>query len=221
MNAGINFILAMSCAIPAFVGLYRYNRIDRKYHLFIYMMLLDWVTELIIYLAGKSSTAKVMAQVTVNIYTLLYFILFIRFVYQNQYLSKRTVYLLLGAAGIAAMANFIYLRGFSSHSFYLLLFGSLVMLFISINILSKQILELKVSIARNFWFWVSCCWVLYNAFNLLIFGLYFLALFNTANGKAIGIIQHFVNAACYLVYAVIIFRIPERGRLRNGPANKQ
>jgi len=32
----------------------------------------------------------------------------------------------------------------------------------------------------------------------------------TPNGKAIGIIQHFVNAACYLVFAVAIYRIPEK-----------
>ena len=84
------------------------------------------------------------------------------------------------------------------------------MLYVSINILSRQTIAIKYKLINNCWFWISSFSIIYNAFTLLIFGLYFFAMFNTPKGKAIGDIQHFANLVCYVFFAVAIIKIPEK-----------
>ena len=82
---------------------------------------------------------------------------------------------------------------------------------ISIDILSRQVMAIKERLINNFWFWFSSFSIVYNALNLLIFGLYFFTMFDTPNGKAIANIQHFVNVACNIFFVVAILKIPANG----------
>ncbi len=210
MNTDITYLMAMSCVLPAATGIYKYKRIHKKFHPFIYMMILAVVIETIIYLPSKFPELGRFPRLAVNIYMLLNFGLFLYFVYINNYLNKKAMQLCIAIALLFAIFNFIYSGTLFTAFFYLLCYVSAVMLVISIDILSRQIMAIKDKLVNNFWFWVSSFSILYNAFTLLIFGLYFFALFDTPNGKAIGIIQHYVNLACYVFFAVAIFRIPEK-----------
>lgn len=210
MNADITYLMAMSCVLPAAAGIYKYKGINSRYHPFIYMMILDVVVETIYYLAFKFPELGRFPQVTVNIYMVLNFGLFLYFVYINDYLSKKAMQLFVAIALLFGVFNYIYLGTIYAPFFYLLCYVSAIMLIISIDILSRQIMAIKEKLTDNFWFWVSSFSILYNAFTLLIFGLYIFAMFDTPNGKAIGIIQHFVNVACYVFFAVAIYRIPEK-----------
>lgn len=211
MNKDVTYLMAMTCVLPAAIGIYMYKRIDKKYHPFIYMMLLDVIIETIVYLPLKFSGLAGVSRLAVNLYTYLNFGLFIYFVYINKYLTKKAMQLLITIAAIIGIFNFIYAGTLSTPFFYYLLcFVSAVMLIISIDILSRQIMEIKDKLANNFWFWASSFSILYNSFTLLIFGLYVFAMFETPNGKAIGSIQHFVNATCYVFFGVAIFRIPQK-----------
>ena len=210
MNEDITYFMAMTCILPAATGVYKYKRIDKKYHPFIFMMLLDVLIETIIYLAIKFTGLQRASRLAVNLYMHLNFGLFLYFVYINNYLTKKAMQLLIVIAVFIGIFNYIYYGTLFTPFFYLLCFASAAMLIISIDILSRQILVIKDKLVNNSWFWISSFSILYNAFTLLIFGLYFFALFDTPNGKAIGIIQHFVNVACYVFFAVAIFRIPEK-----------
>lgn len=210
MSEDIKYLLAMSCILPAFVGIYNLNKTSEKYHPFIYMMILDVVIETIIYLAVKFPDLKKLPQMVLNIYILTNFVLFLYFVFVNKYLKKQVMHQLIGVALLIAIINGVYSATVFATSFYLLCYVSAVMLVIAVNVLSKQIMEIRFKLVNNFWFWVSSFSVLYNAFNLLIFGLIFFAMRNTPNGKAITDIQHWVNATCYLFFAVAIFKIPEK-----------
>jgi hypothetical protein len=75
MNADITYMLAMSCVLPAAIGIYRYNKIHSKYHPFIQMMILAVLIETIIYISIKFPQYGGYWQVAVNIYTLLNFVL--------------------------------------------------------------------------------------------------------------------------------------------------
>lgn len=202
--------MAMACLLPTVAGIYRYNKIDKKYHPFIFMMMLDVVIELIIFSAVKFPGLAKFSRVLVNLYMHLNFDLFLYFAYINKYLSKKTMQVLIVIALVIGIINYIYYGTLFKPFFYLLCFVSGVMLIISTDILSRQIMVIKYKLINNFWFWVSSFSIVYNAFTLLIFGLYVFAMFNTPNGKAIGSIQHFVNAACYIFFTVAIFRIPEK-----------
>jgi hypothetical protein len=210
MNEDISYYMAMTCVLPAATGIYKYKKIDKKYHPFILMMLLDVVVETIIYLSVKYPGLAMVSRLAVNLYMLLNFGLFLYFVHINSYLTKKTMQLLIIIAVLIGIFNSLYNGTLFTPFFYLLCFVCAVMLIISIDILSRQIMEIKFKLVNNFWFWVSSFSILYNSFTLLIFGLYVFAMSETPNGKAIGSIQHFVNVACYVFFAVAIFRIPEK-----------
>jgi hypothetical protein len=210
MNADITSLMAMSCTIPAATGIYKFKRIEKKFHPLIYMMLCDVVIETIYALADRFPGMVSFSQLMINIYVLLDFGLFLYLVYINNYLTKKAMQQLVGLAFIMGIINYFYEGTLFKFFPFLLCFVWLVNLIISIDILSRQIMVLQEKLFDNFWFWVSSIFVLYNAFNLLIFGPYFFALTEDPNGKAIGIIHHFVNVACNIFLAVAIFRIPER-----------
>ena len=210
MDAGLTYIMAMSCTIPAAAGIYRYIRIGKKFHPFIFLMIADMVIETILYMPHWFPAMRGFTSLAVNIYILIAFALFLYLVYINDYLTKMVMQLLLGAALIVTAAQcFYYGTMFRSFTvlFCFLWSASLV---ISIDILSRQIMVLNEKLFNNFWFWVSSAYILYNAFNLLVFMPVFFTTMDTPNGKAIGNIQHFVNVACYLFYAIAIFRIPAK-----------
>lgn len=210
MSADITYMLAMSCVLPALTGIYRYNKIHSKYHPFIQMMILAVLIETIIFISIKFPKYGGYWQLAVNIYTFLNFALFLYFTNINGYLSKRWMQWLLSIAGVVCVFNYVYEHTVLKTFFYLLCFVSAIMLIISIDILSRQTMVIKNKLINNCWFWISSFSIIYNAFTLLIFGLYYFAMFNTTKGKAIGDIQHFANLVCYLFFAVAIIKIPEK-----------
>ena len=210
MNADITYILAMSCVVPTLAGIYRFKKIDKKFHAFIYMMILVALLETWIYLGIKFPALSSLSRLPINVYMLLNLGLFLFFVYSNGWLSKIKMQLLLAAALAVAVFDCIYYNGIFKLFLYLLCFVSVVMLIISIDILTKQIMEIKSKLANNFWFWFSSASVLYNAFNFLIFGVLVFSLYETKNGKSIADIQHFTNALSYLLFTIAIFKIPTK-----------
>ena len=210
MNADITYILAMRCVLPAIAGIYRLNKIDKKFHAFIYMMILVVLLETWIYMGIKYPALGVFSRLPINIYMLLNLALFLFFVYANGYLSKRKVQLLIAAAVAVAVFDYVVYNSVFKLFLYLLCFVSVVMLIISIDILSKQIMEIRYKLANNFWFWFSSASVLYNAFNFLIFGVLVFSLIQTKNGKSVADIQHFTNAFSYLLFTIAIFKIPTK-----------
>jgi hypothetical protein len=210
MNEDISFLLAMTCVIPAVAGIYRFKKIGNQYHPFIYMMILVVLLETIIYFGVKFPDFGRFSRVSINIYMLLNLGLFLYFVHLNNYLGKKRMQFLLAVALLIALLNYIYEGSFIKTFYYLLCFVSVVMLVISINILTKQIMETKYKLVNNFWFWASSFSVLYNAFNFLIFGTYIFVFFKINNGKNVGSIQHYANAICYLFFALAILKIPKK-----------
>jgi hypothetical protein len=211
MDADVTYGLAMSCALPALVGFWRYNKIPRAFHLFIYMMVLTMLIETIVYVNNKFPQHGSYWPLAVNIYTLLNFWVFLYFIRMSGYLAKKTMQWLFVAAIAVAVFNFIYEQNsVFKIFFYLLCYVSAIMLIICIDILSRQTTAIKYKLINNFWFWFSSFSIVYNSFTLLIFGLYFFAMFNTPKGKAIGTIHHFANMICYVFFTVAILKIPKK-----------
>jgi hypothetical protein len=210
MDGAVTYALAMSCLLPAVAGMVRYNKVPRTYHPFIYMMLLTVVVETMVYVIRKTAYSHYWP-LAVNLYTLFNFTLFLYFVSSNGYIRSKSRQRLYITALAVCLFNFIY-EGYTvlHNFFYLLCYVSSVMLIISIDILSRQTMAIKYKLVNNFWFWFSSFSIIYNAFTLLIFGLYFFAMFQTPKGKTIGNIHHFANLVCYLFFTLAIFKIPEK-----------
>lgn len=200
----------MSCTIPAAAGIYRFKKTGNKFHPFVFMMLCDMAIETIYYLSIRFPAMGSFPQLAVNMYVLINFALFLYLVHINNYLGKKLMQLLFSLALLIAVINCLY-AGTLFRSFTVLFcFIWSVNLIISIDILSRQIMALNEKLFNNFWFWVSSAYILYNAFNLLVFIPVFFTTIDATNGKAIGNIQHFVNVACYLFFAIAILRIPAK-----------
>jgi hypothetical protein len=210
MNAELTYLMAMSCSLPAGTGIARIKKIEKKYHPFIYMMVLDTILETFYYLAFKFPSMGSFPKLAVNLYLLLNLVLFLYFIYLNNYLPKKWALWLFTSAMLVGMANYFYTGTLFQTLTFLFIHACLINLFVSIDILCRQIMALNEKLFNNFWFWFSSVYILYNALNLIVFGPLFFAPTNTGNGKAIGDIQHFVNVACYLFFAVMIMRIPAK-----------
>ena len=201
MNSQIRIIIGLSCMIPAIIGLVKVNRISSKYYPFVFMMILDVIIEMI-----DSFTAVKKFD---NIYTVATFGIFLFFVNTNKYLSTKWLEIFLGSAIVLITFSMIQNGVLSALSYYQVCFTSIVILFISIDILTSQVFSIRSRLVKNFWFWFSIGSTLMYGYSLLLFGLYFFTLKNTPQGKAIGDIWIFVNLACYTLYTIAILKIPE------------
>lgn len=210
MNTDIKYMLAMSCVLPALIGIFRYNKIHCKYHPFIYMMILTALIETIYYSAYKFPQLGMLPKLAVNTYMLVNFALFLYFVYLNNYISKRLLQWLLAVACLVCIFNYAYLGTFLQAFSYLLCYVSAVMLIISIDILSRQIMATKEKLVNNFWTWVSSFSIIYNAFTLLIYSQLFFAVTNKQYINPIANIHHFANLICYVFFAVAMLKIPKK-----------
>jgi hypothetical protein len=200
--------MGMTCIIPAAIGLYKYKGMDKKFHPFVAMMILTVMVEIISYIAEKNNLFQKFDRIPGNLYMLPNFVFFLYLVWKNGYLKKIPAQLFFLIALLLVVVNLICNNSFLGPWLYALCFVSSVMLFVAVDILSKQVLSVKIKLVDNFWFWFSSTSVLYNAFNLLIFGNYSFALFGTSVGKAIGTIWHFVNIACQLLFAFAMIKTP-------------
>lgn len=201
MSQAFSIIIGLSCIIPAAIGLYFYKKMDTTFHPFVGMAVLTIVVEMINYLALRFPLIGKIQPIAINLYMLVNFSLYLLLLCRGGYIRRKGRVLLLIIAMMVAIFNLLYNKTVLLPLFYLLCFVSSIMLFASIDILSKQIFTMKRKLADSFWFWFSSTAILYNAFNLLIFGIYIFAMFNTPAGKAIGNIQHFGNLACQLLFA--------------------
>jgi hypothetical protein len=210
MSSNYKEILGLACLFPSIIGLFRYKRIDRKYHQFVYIMLADSIIELFSTSFNLLMLSKKYINVGFHIYFPIYFYFSLQFFIANKFISKKIKTTLLATFLPVMLFNDWYNNWAIMFPFYFLSFMSTVLLFIYINILSKQILAVNNKLKYNFWFWVSSFSILYHAFTLLIFGLYFFSLFDTPNGRSILEIHHYVNALSYIAFAFAILIIPAK-----------
>lgn len=203
-------ILGFTCLIPSIVGLYKHKKIERKYHLFIYMVMLDFFIEVINFLIKYTFKSTFLSDVHLNIYLLIYFYLFMKLAYINNFISKKTRSTLLVFLLLVTIFNILINGNFID--FYRFAFGvsATIVLCIYTHILSVQVLEVNTKITKSFWFWVSSFSILYNAFLILLFSIVFFSFANTPSGRTILKIHYFVNAITYLFFAYAIYIIPEK-----------
>ena len=206
MSEELSIIMGMSCFVPAAIGLFYYKRMDKIFHPFVWMTVLTVISEMINYLSLVSKQVGKVQPIAINLYMLINFAVFLFLVFKSRNIKKQQGIFFLALAVLVAAINLGYNKTVFLPFFYLLCFVSGIMLFSSIDILSRQIFAIKGKVSDNFWFWFSGTSIIYNALNLLIFGAYVFTMFNTPAGKAIGSIQHFGNTACQLLFAVAMLK---------------
>jgi hypothetical protein len=209
MDKNTEMILGMSCIIPSIIGIIRFKNLEKKYLYFIYLIWVDFLIEFCVSMLEKVFLVE-SSSFLINFYLLINFCLFLIFVWHNKFIQKKLVIILTILSVIVSISNYAYSKNFFAFNFFTLCFVSICKLFISIHILSNQIFETHTKPLKNFWFLFASCAIIYDAFTLLIFGLYFFSLFSTAGGRTVLYIHHFVNVFCYLFFAFAILKIPKK-----------
>jgi hypothetical protein len=211
MTDETRYLFAMTCVLPALVGFYLYRKMQPRYHLLIYMMLLDAVTETIVFIGIKNTSFTPIADCWTNAYMIITLSFFLTFVKRNGYIKKQLLWVFVAVAVILAVYEF-YKEGSPFQTFYSLLLFYMygVTLFIAINILSKQVTVVNTRLSRNFWFWAGCLFIVQNAYGVFVFGIYHFALLEPIDNKMIGMLTTSVNAVCYCLFAVVMFLVPKR-----------
>ncbi len=210
MSLKIRFLLSMFAIFPAIVGLFKYKTIDKLFHPFIFMMWLAVPADTIDFLLNKFPAFKQIGYAFINIYTILNFFLFLLLSVNFGFLSKIKLKIFLVLAIIIGIVN-LNLPHPSGILFYLLFFVSFIMLAISIDILTKQIMAIKQPLIHNFWFLMSSISIIYNAQLLIVFGTYFFAI----HSKTLGNIFTLVNALCYILFGIATLKIPQVLKSKN------
>jgi hypothetical protein len=211
MTAETRYILAMSCVLPALVGGCLYRKMQPQYHLLIYMMLMDAVTETIDFIGIKIPLFAQAANLWINAYMMISLALFLRFTQRNEYITKKLSGILLMVAVALFIYNF-YKEGSPLQHFYSLslfyMFG--VKLFIATNILSKQATVVNIKLTRNFWFWAGCLFIVQNAYGFFVFGIYYFGLSKMPGNEMIGLLTTAVNVFYYCLFAIVLLLVPKK-----------
>jgi hypothetical protein len=210
MTKTLQHVLGLTCLIPCIIGFYKSKKIEQKYLPFIYMIIADFVIEVINLLVKYVFKFQYFSQLHFNFYLFIYFYLFMRLAYLNNFITKKTRNILFSCWGIVAICNTILNGSFIELNRLVFGFSAIIALYIYTNILSVQILEVNIKITKNFWFWASSFSILYNAFLILLFSLVFFSFAKTPNGRVILNIHYYINAITYLFFAYAIYIIPEK-----------
>ncbi len=204
----LRLILAMFVLFPAIVAIYKYKKVDKKFHPFMFMIWIEVITETLNYIYKKNHGNGGTFVINLNTYIVLNFFLFLYLSVLNSFLNRKKAVVIFIIAILICVANYIFIKPVNIF-FYSLCYVSFVMLFIGIDILSNQMIEIKVALKNNFWFWFSSTTIIYNTQVLIIFNLYFFAMFNTSVGKSIGNIQTITNAVCQIFFGIAMLKMPE------------
>ncbi len=212
MTDEIRYLFAMACVLPALVGFCLYKKMQPQYHLLIYMMLMDAVTETIVFIGKKSTSFEPVATIWSNGYVIINLGLFLAFVKRNGYIKKQLQQILIAVAVIVAIFTYYKIGSFLKDLYFLICFMYAAKLFIVIDILSKQVTVVNTKLMHNFWFWASALFVVQSAYGLLTFGIYLFSLEGTSYGENIATLHRSVNVIYYCLFSVVLLLVPKRNR---------
>jgi len=215
MNPVITFALAMSCTIPALIGLIRYAKIDSAFHPFIWVVVYDFITELI---AGLPIILKQDENSMYAVYTFYPFIssfLYLLFFYRIHLIrSKLFVWAFpLSAFLVYAVVSIVVFHKFIGSSFIIWFDAGFGMfnIIMAILLLGSQVIYTKTPALKNPKTLIAVGYILMNSFFVFT---KLLITMNLLKGSDINYsiysIFKVLNSSSYLIYAWAILWIPRK-----------
>jgi hypothetical protein len=210
MTDETRYLFAMSCILPTLVGSCLYRKMKHQYQWLVYIVLMDAITETVVFVGKKNITFEPIANFWSNAYAIVSLTLFLCFIWHSGYIKKRVLLTLVATSVIVAVCTFFQIGSVFKDAYFLICFVYAVQLYFSIDMLSKQVTVVDTKLMYNFLFWLSCLFVVQNAYGLLTFGVYLFGLSGTEYGKNIGILQLSVNVIYYCLLAIALLIVPKR-----------
>jgi hypothetical protein len=203
------FILSLAPFIPAVIGLFKLKSIDKKFHPFIYAMVLAIVVEVLFRIAVDYKWPLAMRFGVYNFSKPLTLFLYLLFFKRNGVINSTVMWTVL-VFFITIIAGTIIYRGTIAESLRFpafILYGIICVL--AVNLLSTHITSTLNSAERNFYLVMCSAAIVMCVFFIFIGSYSYLATKDFFFRKKLFSIQPFINAACYLSFAWAILCIPK------------
>ncbi|MEN9547852.1 MAG: hypothetical protein RIR12_443 [Bacteroidota bacterium] len=163
----IDFVLAMSCAPPALLGLYKYKRVNKLFHPFILTIVLSLITELSTSYFISKEALWPYYYLAANIYLVINVLLFHQFFLFSKISSEKYKWLYSAIFLILFLASAIFLNHpLKIFPAWLNVAYSLYLLGAGVKLLSVQVMDTKLPILRNPNFYIALGCILFYLYTL-------------------------------------------------------
>ncbi len=207
MGSTFYMILAFSPMLPAVAGLFIYKKVNTKIYFFIYAMWLSLITEVLAAIALRRYDNMNASFFIYYCYICINIILYILFFYRMGVIKSKKLFcfLLIISVCVCMTALFLPLRIYTL--FGANLFCSAIILGLSTELLTKQILDIKNNDYKRFSFLMSTGAILFNSFFIFFVAIWFLGKDDVFKTNVYSV-QKFVNAACYIIFGISLLCLP-------------
>ncbi|MEO8711361.1 MAG: hypothetical protein ABI405_04510 [Parafilimonas sp.] len=215
MGETLSFILALSCGIPAVIGVFKWKNISKRYHSFIILMIVSVLSELIVGIAKLEFNFSQITPPVYNLYFAAEYFLYLVLYKDFQLFSFKTFMALVITGMLLLALDFIFLESGNSIKvlwqtipLYAEIVLSLIIFFPSIKLLSLQVFQ-KTPFITNPKNFIAIGTILIKAYTILDFSFMLIKLPMFLSLLSYNIFQ-FINPFCYLIFTWAILCIPRK-----------
>lgn len=207
-NFALDILLNHSIIIAAFITVFRLKPIFQSYYPFIFFIWLGLVNEtlsLLLIYKFRSNTANS------NVYVLFEYCLILLQFYKWQGIKKAKLYVLISAGLLVWTGDNLILNSISTNNSIFRIFYSFIIVFLSIDQISKIIVNERGNLLKNAMFLICIAFLTYYGCKAFIevFNAFHLGFSDTFN-RNIFMILYFANLFSNIVYAIAILCIPTK-----------
>jgi hypothetical protein len=211
MNQQLTFILSMSSCLPLMAYLFVYKRVDKLFHPLIFIFLLGFIAEVSVRLNQLYFHIHNFTYYFYSTATIVFIYLFFWFYRNIKLLKNRNIFpviLVLYLGFILYNWVVVYPKKGFFNFFSIIIVYSLIVLFFSVELFSRQIFNRTRNIIYNPFFWIGMAATIFHSINVYAFGL---NLIPSAGPfiNAVYDIQKVSNVFCYILYTTAILCIPK------------
>ena len=212
MNSTVQFLLSLTIAIAAVIGIIRYRKMNPDYHPLVYSAILATIFEIAFEFIKYEYHPRIYMIMGI-VYPLVDFLL-LAWLFHNWGLFNRNKKLfgtILGAFFIAWAVS-AYLSIITKRSeaiyFFIFLYSTALILF-SVNTFNRFVVQERVNIFKNPKFWVCIGVIIFYTFFILT-TIPLLPGFDGTFTKKFQEMRFYVNALVNLIYAIAVLWIPRK-----------
>jgi hypothetical protein len=211
MNKDFQFILAMTCIIPAAVGIIRFKKMDTRFQPLVYILILVVCTEICERIAGSYFNTLAFPNLIANVFIVINVILHVWFFYSVRVIQKRQAIFYILVFILAFIGEGIYLGSFFSLYEIALILSYIIILLLCINGTVMQIYKQQYKWWEDGLFIFCAINIMFSAYVIFSFSLRFFGVpTNAPINKSIASMYHYINAGCYLLTLWALLCIPRK-----------
>ncbi len=204
----INTLLAYACAPAAILGMSWYSRIDKKYHPFIWAMVLSLTAETAATVVLINEWDKPWYFIFGNLYFNLNILFYLLFFYRQGTIKKQALYGFLLLSAIAFIIGCFFRLPHKRLLLQVASFNNLLIFLLAVQLLGKQVFSLKQRLFQNPVFLICSGAALFCVVFVLVNVLYVFQA-KTGFNNLLFTIQRYVNVFAYLVFAWAVWCMPK------------